>query len=248
MGIELGLDLVPGALGGGLSYPDLIAALNFTWYVRNKEAAGAGTVANSGSDGGSGTATNCTQGATGKLGAQEACSFNGDTSLVTFLNAAIPGTAALTTQRWAWLVKANTLGETNQGAFAFWNTTNGRILFRANNVLEFVVITDGTNMSAISNTNQVDFLGSWAWVFCDFDNAGTRKGRLFRGLNGAVTQLTLATDTAATGTVTAQSGSLVIGNRAAADLGFDGLIDEGGVGAGLWTTAEMLDLVIATGV
>jgi hypothetical protein len=231
--------------GGGVTYESYITAtLNPLLWFRFQEAAG--NAVNSGSEGGVASVANTTQEQTGQLGASEAYKFNGTTSLVSMLNAALPNLKALTTQRWMFLLNAATLGESDSGRFFCWGDSGGHNLsfFSANRVTgSFVAAT--TNAAFLSETNAVDFLGKWTLVFLDFDDANAlgngRKVRIFRATaDSAVTALTLSTNNAAVGALTSQTDALFIGNRnPAATAGcMNGLIDEVVAVAGLWTPAD----------
>jgi hypothetical protein len=220
---------------GGDEYANLITSLNPTIWARYNEASG--NLINYGSDGNSGAVTSATQGQTGQLGSQEAYDFDAIDDEVVFTNADIAGTVALTTQRWMYLINAATLGTGSAGQFFIWGGVNHILRFLSANRLQCVINTDGTDPTATSNTGQVDFLTSWALVFVDYDDGDIlgngRKIRLLRATAAsATTLLTLATDTAGTGTIVAPAANLTIGSG-----NLDGLIDETVVSANLWSPA-----------
>ena len=180
--------------------------------------------------------------------------FNGTTSVITIPNHA--SINAMSTQRWAFLINAATLGESSAGSpFSWLDGVGGSrtaCRFQSTNRLQANVRTDATDAACITNDNQVDFIGSLAWLFIDYDDADAlglgRRIRLMRGLSGAIATLTLATDTAATGTVETTTGSLYIGNRNTSDLTFNGLMKQVFASTGLWTTAIMQELIDLAGV
>lgn len=164
----------------------------------------------------------------------EAFDFTGEASsgcLVTIANNAT--LKAWTTQRWAFLCHVDTLA--NSGALACWGTLGAtdHLILRviSSNRLQSSINTDTVNGNVVTNTNQIsNCIGAWAWLFMDYDETNIlgngRKIRLFKGVNGVVAQLTLATDTAATGTVDQPSTGLGIGNDTVRNITFDGQIDE----------------------
>lgn len=240
-----------GVPGGSASYAQYIKSTvaPLMWLKFNEAS---GNIVNYGNEGGVGTVTGCTQGQVGKFGGNQAYSFDGTDDIISIANAALPNLKAVTTQRWAFLVNASSLGELSRGVFFRWGAVSYLLQFQANNVLRAFVDLNTTDANVVTNDNQVDFLGSWAWVFMDYDDADTlglgRKIRLFKGISNTVTQLTFATDTAGVGTVVSQTGALSIGNTADTSLTFAGLMDEAIAGAGLWTTAIMQRIVALSGV
>ena len=210
-----------------------------------------GNAANSGSLGGEGTVSACTQGEAGAFADSEAYTFNGATSIVSF---ALPeGLASLTTQRWAFLCRPTGLGELSIGTlFAYGNGPDSpepSIFLAPNNRLAVNFYTNSSDPVAITANNEVDFLNYWAWVFVDYDNGNElglgRRIRIFRGLAGSVRLLTLAVNNAAWGTFSPPTLALSIGNRAATYTTFAGKIDEVICSSGLWTpTADPTDLSI----
>jgi hypothetical protein len=212
------------------------------WTVDLRFNEASGNIVNYGIDGGVGTPANVTYGQTGQLGANEAYSFNGTTSVVAIANAAVPLTKALTAQRWVFLVKPVSAGESNIGALLYWsNSESGGVVIRFAGATVLRASFDaGTDAVAQTNAGQVDFINSWALVFVDFDPANAlglgAKLRIFRATAAsAVALLTLATDTAAIAPLVEPSGPLNIGNNTAGSATFDGLIDFVRGGAGLWS-------------
>ncbi len=223
-------------------------------WLRHNETTGT-TAFDSGPSGLNATNTGATIAQTGQLGANEAYDFglgSGD-------NLAIVDSGGLldsvTTQKWAFLARADGLGDGSAGRFFNWDNTNNRLHFLSSNRLIAVLPTAGDDANATTVTDAIaDCISAWAWYFMDFDNADAlgngRKIRLFKGIGGVVTQLSLATDDAATGTYTATSSNdLYLGNRQSTTIGFDGLMDETLLIANsLWTADELQTLVDLTGV
>lgn len=188
-------------------------------------------------------------------GTQEACTINTDGiidraytwngtapngSVVTVPNDA--SINALTTQRWAFLVRLDSLGVSSAGRLLAWGTST-LLTCVSNNRLQAIVYASDTNAAATTATGQIsDLIGNYAWIFVDYDDATTKRLRIFKALGGVVTQLTLATDTAAVGTVNTQLSPLAIGNRTVRDFTLDGAIDEVIFSDGLWSLSEMQTL------
>lgn len=213
-------------------------------YYKFDEASG--NLIDYGSEGADGTVSGATQNQIGQLGAGEVYSFDGVDDVITIAIADIPNVKALTTQRWAMLCNIDTLGENNGGVLFGYNTNRHIFQMASTNRVLFQIYAATTNANAISNINQIsDCIDNWCWLFADYDHATTRKCRLFKGIGGTLTQLTLATDTASVGVVpgTPIVTDLHIGNRGALDFTFSGLLDVGIVDSGLWTTDEMQQLI-----
>jgi len=216
-----------------------LATLGFTIDARFNETSG--DLLNYGSDGDA-AVSGATQAQAGQLGAGEAYLFDGADDVCTFANADVANTKALTTRRGLALINATSLGELDAGRLFDWNSHFTSLNFVSTNRLQCIIDTDGTDANAISNNNQVDFVGAWALVFWDYDDADAlglgRKIRLMRATAAsATTLLTLGTDTAATGTVIAPSGNLTLGNNDALVVSFDGLFDVFAQGGSLWSPA-----------
>lgn len=259
LGDPLGRVLGQGALGAGgsgLTYAQYVALQAEPVWLRLQETSG--NPANSGSLSLTITQTAATQGQTGKLGTNEAYDFDGAAASGSIVSIANNATLkAWTTQRWGFLCKLDALGASNAGKMACWGAfgaTDHLVMgCVSTNRLQATINADTTNGAAVTNTNQIsDCIGAWCWLFMDYDDANTlgngRKIRLFKGLNGVVTQLTLATDTALVGTVDQPATALAIGNTTGRNLTLDGLVDEVRGKDALWTTNEMLTTVRLTGV
>ncbi len=238
--------------GGGGNLHSYLMSLAPTLYLRFNEATG--NIVNYGSDGvnGSGTVSGCTQEQAGQLGAGEAYLYDGVDDSVSFANAAVPATKALTTQRWVFLVNASSLGEGSAGKLAVYGNGTGGInlYFSANNALFCGYDTDGTDAVVLTNNNQVDFLNTWALVFVDIDPAnqlglGARIRILRATAASATTLLTLSANIAASGTLVTPTLPLNIGNNANTTATIAGLMDFTLAGAGLWSpAASPTDLTI----
>lgn len=241
---------VPSTLNVGSRSEKLYAYLatlgTWTFDLRFNELSGAAI--NRGTDGNTGTVANCTQAQAGQLGNNEAYLFNGTTSIITFANANVPATKALTTRRWMFLVNPSSLGEGNLGVLFHWgDATNNRLVFNAVGALQANVDTDTTDAAAATAAGVVS-LSTWTLYFMDYDDANVmglgRRIRIFMATAAsAAALLPLGTDTAATGTVVTSVSDLTIGNRPLTDRTFAGLQDAALAGSGLWTpTATPTDL------
>lgn len=150
---------------------------------------------------------------------------------------------ARTTRRWAFLVKATSLGENDLGTLFCWGTWGSAhhlLSFDDTNRLRAYVGCATTPANAISDDNEIsDIIGNWAWIFMDYDDAGTRKIRLWKAIDGIVTQLSLGTDQAGVGAVTAQTDDLFFGNSSGLSTTLAGLMELIGTDGNLWTQAEM---------
>ena len=227
--------------GAKESWESFVNSLNPTLWARFNEVSG--NVINYGSDNNSGTPTNLTQNQVGQLGAGEAALYDGATSLVTFANADLPATKALTTQAWAFLVYQDSLGEANVTRFSIWSnvtTPSGGLRLASLSSGQFSgTLQAGTDAQATSNNNAV-ILDEWSIYFMDYDDSGTRKIRLWKtSASVAVTAITLSTDIAATGVVTTPTANLSLGALDTSTQTLDGLFDEIFAFSGLWTTDLM---------
>jgi hypothetical protein len=215
-------------------------SLKPTLYLKFSEISG--NIINYGSDGNTGTVTACTQGQVGQLGMNEAYLFDGATSVVSFLNASLPATKALTTQRYVFLFKPNTMGEGGSTSLLFWTSAIYRVALSTTLAVFASVDLNTTDANVGTNNNQIDFIGSWTLLFMDYDDSNVmglgRRIRIFRATaTKPVTKLTLATDTAGVGVVVPSGNPLYLGNNALTSATMDGLYDFVSVGSGLWTPA-----------
>lgn len=232
---------IPGLITEGDALNALLLSLSPTLYARFNE--NAGNLINYGSDGNSGTVVGPTQGQTGQLGTNEAYLFDGVDDIITLANADIPATKALTSQRWMFLINASSLGENSNGMFAVYGAANQgfRLFLQVGDGLR-ATVDAATDADAITNAGQVDFLNTWALVFVDYDHADDlglgRKNRILRATAAsATTLLTLGTDQAAVGALVTVTNDLHLGNRAATDRTFAGLMDIVFAGTNLWSPA-----------
>lgn len=249
MGISLPVTNEPSLLGGGLTLPQAITLLGSTMLCTFDEDSG--DLQNYGSDAEEAADTDATQGQT-PLAGYGAYLFDGDTNYVRFANADIPNTKALTTQRWACLCNPTSLGEGDKGMIAVFlngGAANGPFFGLVDNNALRMSMTNGTDtFIAVSNNNQVqDCIGSACWLFGDYNDT-TKKTRLFKGVGGQFTQLTLASDPTVTGSLLTPPDHFYIGNAQVGSRGFDGLMYLFTISAGLWTSALGNALVKGTGV
>ena len=238
-----------GAAGGGglasrvMSY---LSTLSPTLLLKFNETSG--NVINYGSDGGAGTVSGCTQAQVGQLGASEAYLYDGVDDIVTFTNASLPTTKALTTQRWCYLIKPTNYGEGGYGKVAWWSSVY--TLSMAVNTMFARVSLSTTPAESVPNVGQVDFIGSWVLLFVDYDDGNAlglgRRLRIIRAtLASEATLLTLSTNTAGVGTVVTPVEDFIVGNRGTLDLTFNGLFDFAFISAGLWSpSATPADLSV----
>lgn len=191
----------------------------------------------------------------------EAYDFAGDVANGAMVSIANNATIKTwTTQKWCFICHPDTLGASSAGKLGVWGgfgaTDHMLAGLVSSNRLQAVINMDTTNAAATSNINQIsDCIGADCLFFMDYDDTNIlgngRKIRLFKGIAGVVTQLTLGTDTAAVGNVDQPATALCFGNRNVRDQTFDGRIDTiAGKGAAsgadtatktacLWTTTEM---------
>lgn len=251
---------VLGASRGGTTYADIVRGLaNDLWY-RFRETSGT-AMENSGTLAGITTTwqpgQNGALGQTTSLGANEGYLFATGTtdSKVTVTNDANLATvAAAGTQRWMLKLFLNSDGESDQGTFWRWanqgDTRNYlRFIAGSTNRLDAVIRTNATIARAISADNALtDCISVPSILFMDYDDSGTRKIRLWkaRAVAGVptLTQISLTTDQAATGTVATQTGDLILGNSADTLSTADGIFDEVTCKVGaLWDTDTMTTIM-----
>lgn len=198
-------------------------------------------------------------GQTGQLGPDEAYSFNAIDSRIRIANNAT--LVALATQKYGILARIDGLGEGSLGHLWGWGAGAGGAnlnywITQATSKLAAQINTDGTDAASVANNNQISDIiaaGIYAWLFMDYDDTDAlgngRRIRFFKGIGGAVTQLTLATNTAATGTVISMgANNLGVFTNDAQSFTSDGLIDEFIIDNSLWTAAQMQNIVTLTGV
>lgn len=194
-----------------------------------------------------------TPGQTGKLGVNHAVDLDGATSLIAVNDSS--GGLVFSSFEYAVLCRIDSFGESNFGAFGMWATGQGvsrpemRFSGGGTPTLRFWVANTVPTafLAEVANANIP--LSTWTWWFFSFNNDGDRTPRIYRGLNGAVSDLTLS-PAALTGTFNAALAShpFHIGNRPALDITFDGQIDECFLINRALTASERLRLVQLTGV
>lgn len=219
--------------GAAISYAEYVASLAPLLWLRLRETSG--SPVNSGSGALTIAQANCTQGQTGKWGANEAYDFNGTTSLITVTNAAaIQGLTAFTLMA---LVKMDTLGESNLGAFFTKNVD----LFQfsgASNRIQFT--TDYATTDATGAFTGFT-LGVWATLVARIDT--DKVPYLF--YNGA--EVTYSTRTTGVDARVSSTVDMVVGNNTASNRTSDGLIDEFLFFDRVVTNAEILQWHTLTG-
>lgn len=196
-------------------------------------------------------------GQTGKLGPNDAYSFDALLSRIRLVNNAT--LAAMTTQKYLFLARINSLGEGSLGHLFGWGAGAGGanlnyLIVQATSKLAAQINTDGTDAAAVANNSQIaDIIGAgiFAWIFMDYDDANAlgngRRIRFFKGVGGVVTQLTLATNTAATGSVISMgANNLGIFTNDAQSFTSDGVIDEAFIDDSLWTADQMQTIATLT--
>lgn len=215
------------------------------WH-RFRETSGT-AVANSGSLGsavdGVWTAGTGAVGQTGKLGLNEAYDLDGADSRDTIASNVTLQTLAVFTI--VCLCKPDTTGELNVGTLS----SDTRHQFRINgvnlNMRGFVT----SNATAANTVTADGFVatGVWQTFFLTFDNAGDRRIRIYKAVDGVLTEASYTTQTAMTGTIADSSGNpFVIGGLSTGAQCFDGLIDEYFVVNRVLTSAEMQQIALFT--
>jgi hypothetical protein len=150
---------------------------------------------------------------------------------------------------YAFLINPASLGELNQGApFAHGSGggTRRRILYATTNRLTGTV--PATTAATSTTTNNQAVIGSKHWLFMTYDDSDDRKIRYYKGIGGAVTELTVTTPTAATGTITTPFDNGYIGNNSAFSETFDGVFYTMFEVEKVLSSAEMLQLTNLAGV
>ena len=77
--------------------------------------------------------------------------------------------------------------------------------------------------------------------------SGDFKGRIYKGLNGVVTEASYALQTAGSGSKSAVAAAKNIGNAGALSRTFDGLFDEFAIFSSVLTTAQLTALAQSIG-
>lgn len=231
----------------------LLTAQNNLVYYKFDESSG--NIIDYGSEEADGAVIGATQGEAGIAGVGSYL-YDGVDDEVVIQNEEFPNVKNLTNQRYAALVFAIS-GAVDDGPLILFRNglddDNHELTFASTERLEANFITDGINARAITNNNQANVYDAWAWVFMDYDDSDSlsngRRIRIFKGVGGTVTQLTLATDTAATGTLdTGFTQDMQLGAQGNLGRVLHGNMAAGTIKGGLWTADEMQDIVAATGV
>lgn len=231
---------VPLSVGGALTADEFLQSLNPLWYAKFNEVAG--DLIDHGSEGADGTLNGgVTQGAAA-IEDFGSYLYDGVDDQIVIANADLPNAKAITTQRWVFLINATSMGENGGGIIFRWGNAAPTLNLTGTFRLRYAVTTDAIGSQALSNDNQVDFIGTDTLVFADYDDSGVlglgRRCRIMRATAAnATTLLTLATNTAATGTIVSSPDNLNIGARTLLNFTFDGLIALGFLAGGLWSPA-----------
>lgn len=229
----------------GSAYEPLVTSLAPVLRYRFNETSGT-TVINYGSLGAAQNGT-WTPGAGligqgGQRGSNEAYAFDGAASLVTVPNGSYAVFPAAT---YAHLVLATNGGEGNNGTFWMHGNGNNRFLHASATALSARKITSGTN--PLSNTTTGLTFGAWHYIFATYDDAGDRKWHIYKFISGVLTEFAYSTQTAGTGTISAEANNLIIGNAAAANTTWNGSIDDWQLYNYLLTSQQMTDVGRAAG-
>ena len=135
------------------------------------------------------------------------------------------------------LVNADSAGKTSSGALWIWGILSTAYNLRFSSGLALVGRVDYAT-DAITLTSTTLSTGVWQWIFYRYSLAGDRKLHVYRGVNGAVAELTYTTNTASSGAYSAPSGSFMIGAASNNSLNWDGKI-----GATFWKSSALATTV-----
>lgn len=244
--------LAMGVIGGARQTYEsfaqsFVSAGTLPIWLRFRETAGT-TITNSGSGGATYNGTLAgTPGfaATGQLGAGEALTYNGtDTEITIPANAAVVNTWTSITV--AMLVKMASAGESNFGRlFGNFKGILNYLQFNGSaNALDLAVDTNGTDGRA---TTSAGVGTDWIWLFYTYSHTGDKTPRLYKGINGAVTEKPYSVQTPATGALSSATVVLSVGNNGSQSQTLNGLYDEFMVFTKVLSAAEMLNLVTLSG-
>lgn len=224
-----------------------IAALSPLKWLSMNELAGT-TVINRGSVTGDGTWTVGGGGAIGQpgqLGPKDAYLFDSAASRIAVaLDDAFVNIPAWT---YAALVRPTSGGEGNTGRLWDIGAFRRYVAALTANYATIQSIVRSTANAATNTTNGLT-LNRWQWVFETYDDGGERLIRLYKGMDGVVTEFSYAVHTAATGTITTETEEFSVGNNTVQNATFAGLYDEFYVVSGIQSAASMLNIVKASGV
>jgi hypothetical protein len=197
------------------------------------------------------TILSATLGQVGKLGVNEAALCDGANTLYSTPNNA--ALAALTTWEYVFLVNPTNAGEGSLGSF--WSWGNGG----ASQEIELTFNSALTSLGMrVYNTVPTAFLATtttgltaatWALIFAAYDNAGDRKGHLYKGITGAVSEYAYSAQPPMTGTYKTPTNPLNLFNRTAQTITFAGLGDEAmAINGNLVTATTRTQLTLLSGV
>lgn len=240
-----GLPVPPPAV----TWQSYVASLAPVGWWQFTETSGS-TAVNSGSAGSAadGAITSATLGQTGKLGANQAFSWDGTNTKVQVPNVA--ALANLTAFEYVWLLNPTNAGEGNFGSPCWWGTggSNQGLVMFCNGGLAALAFdvwnTGGTAFGA--GTAPGLSASTWALLFASYDDAGDRKAHVYKGISGAVNQIGVTA--ALTGTYQTPTLPLVIGNNTAQNTTWNGLIDELVIFNGALSSAQRTQLCTLAGV
>jgi hypothetical protein len=197
------------------------------------------------------TITSTTLGQTGKLGPNNAYLTDGALSrLQTANNATL---AALTSFEYVFLINPTTAGELSFGRFACWgNGSSGQGYQMCFNgaLTSLRVLLYNTVPSSFDTTTTTGLTaGAWQLVFVAYnDGDGVRKGHIYKGVSGAVSEYAYSAQPAMTGTFKAPTTTLNLWNDVGQITTFDGLVDEALIFSGNLTPAQRTQLAVLAGV
>lgn len=193
----------------------------------------------------------------GTIGTLPALEFDGANGFLKVPNhAAIAG---LTTQRWMFQIAPDTLGEGDSGMLFCWGNdgastdpffrfgSGGTMRLRLYNSINQALTFDYA-AGSIS-----DLIGASGIIFMDYDDANAlgngRKPRVWKGVDGALTQLTQSGgDVAVTGTYEVPTAFLGLFSNATTQANVqDGKCGYTYLSGGLWTLPEMYTIMELSG-
>jgi len=225
----MGAGLLPNVGGGGsLTWETYMTSLAPASWHRYRDSATPALNAGSLGSALDMTATNTTFAQTGKLGAGEAISLNGTTSLLTAANNAT--LAGYTTWEWVFLINPTSAGEATAAWLAGWGTglaAEGYFMrFNAATTAIKISLFNTLGSGFVTDTNTGIATSAWSLLFFSFDNAGDRKMHVYKGVSGAVSELGYSAQPAMTGTYRAPAAALNLYNDGSTARTFSGLSDE----------------------
>lgn len=173
--------------------------------------------------------------------------FNATTSVIQVTRSG--SMDGITKMGWAFMVRPTSVGENSSGVlYRYANTAAAGVLNNINRALDMSVAATGNARSLTDNNFLPAYNTVPYWVFLEYENDTDRLIRIYKGLSGAITEATYATQTAATGTLTPNNSTpLNIGNRSVGDNTYDGWMRQVIFLPRPFTPAEKLQLVVLSG-